>query len=668
MSTENPNSENANGEMPFSSLVLTYRRILVVLVHLVLWAAAFLAAFLLRFDSHIPLGYWASISVWLPTLLVVRTVVYFYFGMFHGLWRYTGARDLITLFKAASASTTLFVLYVHFAGPHGMPRSVFILDWLLSIFAVGGLRFGIRTLREVTHQVSVAARLEGRRKILIVGAGDGGENLAREIHRVHGARYEIVGFIDDDPRKQRERIHGTAVLGPISQVSEIVKRHEVDEVIVAIPSARGRDMRRIVDLCQNSAARIRTIPGVDSLIEGRVTVNQIRNVAIEDLLGREAVKLDTALIAQHLNDAVVMVTGAGGSIGSEVCRQACTFGPKRLLLIEQAENALFQIHRELREAFPDVDLVPVIADICDRKRMEHVFARYRPAAVFHAAAHKHVPMMEWNPGEAIKNNVFGTRKLADLADAHGVEQFVMISTDKAVNPTSVMGVSKRAAEIYIQALSQRSRTRFITVRFGNVLGSNGSVVPIFQEQIARGGPVTVTHPEMKRYFMTIPEASQLVIQAGAMGTGGEIFILDMGEPVKIVDLARDLITLSGLRPGEDIEIAFSGIRPGEKLFEELSTREEDADKTRHPKIFVGRLRPYDWENVLRGLEELHACSDGHDDARVRAAFKALVPEYHPTLLKASQAPPPVVTTPPPADEPPAPAQAAAPSNVIPLKR
>ncbi len=623
-------AEAAPGNIP--QLVFSYRRVLVVVVHLALWAVAFLGAFVLRFDGRIPQHLWPMISVWLPAALVIRTSVYFYFGMFHGLWRYTGARDLVTLFQAASVSTMLTVLYVHFVGPLGLPRTVFVLEWLISIFAVGGLRFSVRTLREISHQVSLANKLDTRKKVLIVGAGDGGEMILREILRTHGARYETVGFVDDNPAKQGERIHNVPVLGPIASVPDLVKRMEVDEVIVAIPSASGREMRRIVSLCSKGDVRIRTIPGVESLIEGHVTVSQLRNVAIEDLLGREPVQLETELIAGRLNGAVVMVTGAGGSIGSEICRQVCRFGPSKLLLVEQAENALFQIHRELRETFPEITLVPQIADICDTRRLDALFARYRPNVVFHAAAHKHVPMMEWNAGEAIKNNVFGTRKVADLADQYGAQSFVMISTDKAVNPTSIMGVSKRVAEIYIQALSQRSKTKFITVRFGNVLGSNGSVVPIFQEQIARGGPVTVTHPEMRRYFMTIPEASQLVLQAGAMGAGGEIYVLDMGEPVRIVDLARDLITLSGLRPGEDIEIAFSGIRPGEKLFEELAADGENADKTRHPKIFVGRFRPYEWQQVEEGLAALHECSDGADDDRVRETFKTLVPEYSPVVL------------------------------------
>jgi FlaA1/EpsC-like NDP-sugar epimerase len=656
-------------------LVYAYRRVLVVVLHLALWTAALFGAFLLRFDAQFPAGLWPHVRVWLPVMLAIRVVVYFYFGMFHGLWRYTGARDLLALFQAATVSTVLTVLYVHFVGPLGLPRTVIVLEWLMSIFAVGGLRFSVRTLREISHQVTLAGTLDQRKKILLVGAGDGGEMLMRELRRTQGARYEVVGMVDDNPGKHGEHIHGVPVLGAIAQVPELVERLEVNEVIVAIPSASGRDMRRIVELCRRDGVLVRTIPGVESLIEGRVQVSQLRNVAIEDLLGREPVRLDTALIAGGINGAVVVVTGAGGSIGSEICRQVCRFGPSKLVLIEQAENALFEVHRELRESFPQVTIVPRVADICDTRRLEQLFAWHRPQVVYHAAAHKHVPMMELNPGEAIKNNVFGTRKVADLADQYGVTTFVMISTDKAVNPTSIMGVSKRVAEIYIQALSQRSRTRFITVRFGNVLGSNGSVVPIFQEQIARGGPVTVTHPEMKRYFMTIPEASQLVLQAGAMGEGGEIFVLDMGEPVKIVDLARDLITLSGLRPGEDIDLVFSGIRPGEKLFEELAADGENADKTRHPKIFVGRFRPYEWQRVVDGLAALHECSEGADDALVRERFMALVPEFRPGSMSSPQVDVEkrkrVATEPPPALAATATGAvpgAETPSNVVQLKR
>jgi FlaA1/EpsC-like NDP-sugar epimerase len=397
-------------------------------------------------------------------------------------------------------------------------------------------------------------------------------------------------------------------------------------VVIAIPSATGSEMRRIVACCRAAGVRFRTIPGLDHLIDGRVTVSQLREVAIDDLLGRDPVVLDSAEISREMAGRVVLVSGAGGSIGSEICRQLCRFHPRALVLVESCENNLFNVHRELLARFPEVPLVACLADVTDEPRMRDVFAEHRPAVVFHAAAHKHVPMMEWNPGEAVKNNVLGTKTLADVADELGVDRFVMISTDKAVNPTSVMGVSKRVAEIYVQALSQRSDTRFVTVRFGNVLGSAGSVIPIFKEQIAEGGPVTVTHPEMQRYFMTIPEASQLVLQASAMGEGGEIFILDMGEPVRIVDLARDLIALSGLEPGVDIDIEFTGTRPGEKLVEELAVADEGAQRTRHPKVFVGRFRPYAWEKVQRHVRELADVAESAPE-EVRAKFAEIVPEY-----------------------------------------
>jgi FlaA1/EpsC-like NDP-sugar epimerase len=608
------------------SFILSYRRIFVVLAHVIMWVASFYAAFLLRFEFSLPHTYLSAVPKWLAAIVGVRLIVHSGFGLFHGLWRYSGSRDLIALVKAATISTAIFALIITFVGPHGLPRTVIIMDWIGSIVVVGGVRFSIRALREIAVQVAKPPP-EGRRRLLIVGAGDAGEMLMREIVRTHAGRYEVVGFVDDNKHKVGERIHGVPVLGPIADTPEQVTTHEIDEVIIAIPSATGKEMRHIVDLCSGTGAHIRTLPGMDKLIDGRVTVNQLQAVKIEDLLGREPVVLDNEAINAFVRSRVVLVTGAGGSIGAELCKQVARFGPHKIVLVEQAENNLFHIHRALVREFPDVPVVPCVGDICDTKRMETIFASEKPHVVFHAAAHKHVPMMEENPGEAIKNNVFGTKKVADLSSQYGVEKFVMVSTDKAVNPTSIMGVAKRTAEIYVQALSQRSKTQFVTVRFGNVLGSAGSVIPLFQEQIAMGGPVNVTHPDMKRYFMTIPEACQLILQAGAMGGGGEIFVLDMGEPVKIVDLARDLIKLSGLVPGEDIEIKFTGIRPGEKLFEELSTTDERADKTKHPKIFVGKFRPYDWTTIERAFATLHALSDGADRDAIRAAFAVLAPEY-----------------------------------------
>ena len=599
------------------------RRLLIVIVHIVLWTAAYFLAFGLRFDFEAETKYAGQIVRWFPILLAIRFIVYWFAGLFRGLWKYTGARDLKAIVLATTASTALFLatLGLFF---RTFPRSVITIEWALCIIFVGGARFAYRTLtadrRPPPEKDFKATRL------LIVGAGDAGELLLREVQRNHAGRFDVVGFADDNRQKLHAHIHGVQVLGTVDQLQALVVDHDVDEVIIAAPTATGAQMRRIVEACKASGARFKTIPGLDQLIDGRVSLNQIRDVAIEDLLGRDPVQLDMEAISAAMQGHVVMVTGAGGSIGSELCRQVCRFAPSALLLVERTENNLFQIHRELAARHPEVPLVTGLADVADAPRMEELFQRHRPTVVVHAAAHKHVPMLEWNPGEAVKNNVVGTRTLADLSHRQGVERFVMVSTDKAVNPTSVMGASKRVAEIYVQSLSQRSATKFVTVRFGNVLGSAGSVIPIFKEQIAAGGPVTVTHPEMRRYFMTIPEASQLVLQAGTMGNGGEIFILDMGEPVKIADLARDLITLSGLTPGVDVEIQFSGVRPGEKLFEELAVDDEAAEKTSHPKIFVGRFRPYEQARIEQGIEQLRAAV-GEPAVELRARFRELVPEY-----------------------------------------
>lgn len=596
---------------------------MVVAVHVGLWSAAYFLAFGLRFDFSKEHKYAAQMLSWFPILVVLRIIVFQAFGLFRGMWKYTGGKDLVAIVWATSASSILFL------GTLGLvfrtfPRSILIIEWAVCIILVGGIRFAYRNFAGDWRPFSTK-NLKANR-CLIVGAGDAGELLLREVHRNYHSRFQVVGFIDDNREKLHARIHGVRVLGTVEQIPALISDLEVDEVIIAAPTATGAQMRRIVDKCKAGGVRFRTIPGLEQLIDGRVTMNQVRDVAIEDLLGRDQVELDMEAISDLMRGHVVMISGAGGSIGSEMCRQICRFAPSKLLLVERTENNLFHIHRELEASHPLVPLVPAVADVADAARMDDMFRRYRPTVVFHAAAYKHVPMMEWNPGEAVKNNIVGTRTLADAADRYGVERFVMISTDKAVNPTSVMGASKRVAEIYVQSLSQRSATRFVTVRFGNVLGSTGSVIPIFKEQIAAGGPVTVTHPEMKRYFMTIPEACQLVLQAGTMGQGGEIFILDMGQPMKIADLARDLITLSGLTPEVDIEIRFTGVRPGEKLFEELAVDDEAAEKTRHPKIFVGRFRPYERGRMERGIDRLRSAV-GQPAEEIRALLRELVPEY-----------------------------------------
>jgi len=471
------------------------------------------------------------------------------------------------------------------------------------------------------------AKPPGRVAALIIGADHAGELIARNLTAASNNPYLIVGFVDDDPTLQHSRVAGREVLGTLRDVAREVIKRGVDEVIVQSGQLTGRRFRTLLDECAAVGAEVKVLPGIDELLMANPNPSRVslRSVEIKDLLRREPVQLDDAAIRSLIEGRVVMVTGAGGSIGSEVCRQVIRFKPKQLLLLERNENSLFLLEQEFGRLDPRPAFEPLIGDICDEPRMEQILATYTPDVVFHAAAHKHVPMMEWNPAEAIKNNVFGTRLLARLADQHGVKTFVMISTDKAVNPTSVMGCSKLLAERFVQALSTASRTKFIVVRFGNVLASNGSVVPTFQEQIRRGGPITVTHPGIERYFMTIPEASQLVLQAATQGDGGEIFVLDMGESVKIVDLARDLIALSGLEP-DDIEIVYTGLRPGEKLFEELYFDDERRVATRHAKVFCAIHRPADLLAVESLFDDLADVLEGKPEA-VRARLRDLVPEY-----------------------------------------
>jgi FlaA1/EpsC-like NDP-sugar epimerase len=603
------------------------RNVWVIAVHLGLWAVSLGVASALRFELAVPPWFAQALPAWLAILLVARLAAFTPLGLFRGLWRYTGARDLVAIVAATTAGTVVFTAGVALL-PGPFPRSVPVIEWLCALTLVGGVRFASRALR--SRELHLVGPRAWRERVLVLGAGDAGELLVREIRARYAGRWEPVGFLDDDPRKHGGHIHGARVHGPIGDLARAVAELRADLVVIAMPSATGAEMRRAVAICNAAGITPKTLPGIDQLIDGRTAVTQLRDVQIEDLLGRDPVRLDEAEVSAAIRGQVVMITGAGGSIGSEVCRQVRRFGPAALVLVERAENALFQIHRELEGREGSGRLVPCLADIGDAARIRALLAAHRPTVIFHAAAHKHVPMMEWNPGEAVKNNVIGTRVLADAAHEAGVGRFVMISTDKAVNPSSVMGASKRIAEMYVQALSQRSHTRFVTVRFGNVLGSAGSVIPIFREQIAGGGPVTVTHPEMRRYFMTIPEASQLVLQAGAMGHGGEIFILDMGEPVRIVDLAREVITLSGFRPDVDVKIEYTGVRPGEKLFEELSVKEEDAVKTRHPKIYVGRFRPHSWEIVQRHLRDLGELADARPQD-IRRKLSEVVPEYRPAM-------------------------------------
>jgi FlaA1/EpsC-like NDP-sugar epimerase len=625
---KNKNLNPSELSMPPPAL-LRYRKPLIILAHIIAFAASLMFSFLLVKNMQFRRSWLVEqYPLLLLCFIVIKLAVFGLFKQYRGWWRYVGISDLTGII-GASVLSTLIIVVLWFAivlrvGPvrrllqniDEIEQSIFMLDMAGTFLLLAGLRMVTRLYYEEFRTVE-AGRLK---RFLIVGAGNTGEALLREIHRMPIAQYEVVGFIDDDPVKRGINIHGIAVLGTVEQLPKICRDRNIEEIAIAMPSASHHELRHVIQVCAGAKIRFRTVPSITD-------ISQIRDVDIDDLLGREAVQLDLDLIEAFAKDKIILVTGAGGSIGSEMCRQLCKFNPKLLLLIEQAENPLFYVERELRKQFPGILIEAVICNITDKMRVEEIFEKYKPQVVIHAAAHKHVPLMELNPGEAIKNNVVGTQIVADAADNYGTTNFVMISTDKAVNPTSLMGSSKRIAEIYIQDLSRASKTHFVTVRFGNVLGSDGSVVPIFKKQIADGGPVTITHPKMKRYFMTIPEASQLVLQAATMGKGGEIFVLDMGEPVKIVDLARELITLSGLRPGEDIEIAFTGTRPGEKLFEELSIKGEDMQPTRHPKIGIWKNIPTDSNKLRAGVNELVKIARMGKHSEIVEKIKELVPEY-----------------------------------------
>ncbi len=633
--TTTPSRREASGKG--NGVHLRYRKVLIILVHAVIFTLSLLLAFGLAYNFRFGDWFYSIFLPLLPPVLLIKLMVFGVFGLYHGWWRYVSLRDIIQITKASHISTFIFVClfflsgyllpkywgYVYKINYEEFRQVVFLLDWACTIALASGIRVAVRLYHEEVRQLP-GGRLS---RLLVVGAGDAGELVLREIHRMPVEQYEVVGLIDDDPSKHGASILGYKVLGGTDRLREFCEEYDVDEVLIAIPSAKPKDIRRIVESCEGTNVKFRTLPPLKDLISGKLQVSQMREVDINDLLGREPARLDVEAIKDYIHGKAVMITGAGGSIGSEMCRQVAKFSPSKLILIEQAENPLFYIERELRDNFPNLKIRSYICDICDRDRVFQIFREEKPAVIFHAAAHKHVPLMETNPTEAIKNNIFGTKNCADAAAEVGAQKFVMISTDKAVNPTSVMGCSKRVAEMYIQNLSAPKGTQFVTVRFGNVLGSNGSVIPIFKEQIRRGGPVTVTHPEMKRYFMTIPEAAQLVMQAAAIGRGGEIFLLDMGEPIKIVDLARDLITLSGFTPGEDIEIVFTGVRPGEKLFEELALEGEDMAPTSHEKIAVWKKAPIERDKLLQGLEKLSGLCQCPDGEKIRSALKELVPEY-----------------------------------------
>lgn len=585
---------------------------------------AWYTAFFLRFNMHPFPGVFTSAHSYLALSLlsIVQVGCYYYFKTYRGLWRFSSVNDVIRIIKATLTAIILVmpVFYSTSILQH-LPRSVLPLYAIILATILCGGRLMMRLHWDNRGRNRNAASIK---RVLIIGAGQAGEGLVRDLKR--GTTYCPIGLVDDNLKKRDLEVHGVKVLGAIRQIPEFVREHDIDLVFIAIPSARSSTMRRIVTLCEESNVTFRTLPSISALATGRVEVNALRPVNIEDLLGRDQVSLQWNKIAASITEKRVLVTGGGGSIGSELCRQIMTLNPASLAIVENSEFNLYQIQQELSSKFPGIPIVPCLISVTDEVAVHHVFKEFHPEIVFHAAAYKHVPMLQNQVRVAVVNNVLGTQTIAKASAAIGVEKFILISTDKAVNPTNIMGTTKRVAEIYCQNLNSRVDTQFITVRFGNVLGSAGSVVPLFQRQLQLGGPLTVTHPDMQRYFMTIPEACQLILQAMINGSGGEIFVLDMGDPVKISYLAEQMIRLAGKEPGKDIAIEYTGLRPGEKLYEELFHESEELASTNHEKLFKAKFREIDWFELTQTMRMLETAAAEYQPDELIILLKSLVPE------------------------------------------
>lgn len=608
-------------------LLLNVRRPLIAALHALLIGLAWFGSFSLRFDFDIEGPFRTAMLATLPLAIVTKLSVFYAFGLFRGWWKYVGLSDLIDIGLATLlGGASLAVLTALVFGLTGFPRSVFLLDMVLTFLFVGGVRFLVRAYTETFRSTTGLRQV---RRVLVVGAGRSGTTLVREMRTNHALGYEPVGFVDDDPNKLGLKLYGVSVRGTSAEITDLIERFSVDEVLLAVRNMPGHEVRRIIEATRSGGATVKIMPGVGDLIDGRISVNYIREVRIDDLLGREAVETDLAHVHTNTEGHIVLVTGAAGSIGSELSRQLATMAPGHLVLFDRSESDLHDLELALRQALPNVEMTVAIGDILDVGCLEATFKRFRPSRVYHAAAYKHVALMERHIVLAVRNNVIGTYNVATMAQRYGAEQFVLISTDKAVRPTSLMGATKRAAERVLLSLGGQ-RTRFTSVRFGNVLGSRGSVVPIFTRQIAAGGPVTVTHPDVVRFFMTIPEAVQLVLQAAAMGRGGDIFHLDMGEPVRIADLAANMIRLSGFEPGRDIEIKFVGLRSGEKLYEELLIDGEEVAPTSHQR--VRSVKTVDPGVDAAWMLQVTRAADERDTAGLVALIRGAVPEYTPSDL------------------------------------
>ncbi|KPU45371.1 UDP-N-acetyl-alpha-D-glucosamine C6 dehydratase [Oxobacter pfennigii] len=610
-------------------VIRNFKISVLVLLDIILINLSIVIGLFLRFslDEHylqIPVYYMTRYYNTAVVITAIFIVIFYIFRLYSSLWRYASVNEIVSIFFATVIATILSYIYGITFNVY-LPRSIYIISWMLIMLSVGGIRFSNRIFW-MAYFYNKKER-SAFKNILIVGAGASGAKVVKEMQKNKELGYYPVGIIDDDKYKQGKYINNVQVLGNRNDIEKIVKQKWVDEIIIAMPSASQSEIKGIIDICKNVKCKVRIQPGVNYLLDTDSPLGSIRDIDIEDLLGRAPVMLDIDNIADYLNNKTVLVTGGGGSIGSELCRQIAKFSPDTLLVLDIYENNVYDLQNELDKLNVGFKIKVLIGSVRDKQRVDEIFSTYRPDVVFHAAAHKHVPLMEDNPLEAVKNNIYGTLNMVECAHKYGTKRFVMISTDKAVNPTNVMGATKRVCEMIIQAIDQISNTEFVAVRFGNVLGSNGSVIPLFKKQIQSGGPITVTHPEINRFFMTIPEAAQLVIQAGAMAKGGEIFVLDMGQPVKIVDLARDLIKLSGLEPEKDIKIVFTGLRPGEKLYEEVLMAEEGLNKTAHEKIMVGTLSNIDYYALLSKLEDFETIIN-KNPKEVKQALMDIVPTYH----------------------------------------
>jgi len=595
----------------------------VIISHdLIMAVAAWTLAYLIRFEFNFAE---TNSSAFIQVLLIslpIYLVSSLSFGLYKGSWRFVSIPDLWNIIRVVAVTTVLLVTVLFLVNRvEGVPRSSLAIYPILLVFFLGFPRLFYRVLRD---RRSRSSKSPDSKRVIILGAGQAGELVAREMLR--GNEYVPVAFLDDSPKLRGSKVHGLSVLGKIEGLPKAIKKMSAGMVVIATPTATGTQMRKIVESCEQANIPFRTLPNVADLVSGRAKISSLREVSIDDLLGRDPVSLSKESITASIHNKVVMVTGAGGSIGSELCRQILLFKPSKLVVYENSEFNLYQIERELIDSSPETEFHAVLGDVCDQSAIEHCMSEHKPDVIFHAAAYKHVPLLQNQARQAVRNNILGTRNMALAADKHGCNSFIMISTDKAVNPTNNMGASKRIAEIFCQNLNKRSETNYITVRFGNVLGSAGSVVPLFKEQIAKGGPVTVTHPEITRYFMTIPEACQLILQAAVQGKGGEIFVLDMSEPVKIAYLAEQMIILSGKTPGEDIEIKYTGLRPGEKLYEELFHEQEQLSATTHNKILLAKTRIVDWAELQSDFAAMDTASQSFDESTLKQLIKKLVPE------------------------------------------